>query len=238
MTLSNGKLVAQTKNTDGTRTDSWKMDQPHSPYLFFMGVGDWAIVKDSYKGKEVSYYVEKSYEKVARKIFGLTPEMMQFFSEKVTGIDYPWVKYNQVVGRDYVSGAMENTTATLHQESAQQDARQLVDGNEWEGTVAHELFHQWFGDYVTAESWSNLTVNESFADYSQLLWLEYKYGPDAAGFEQYKELGTYLSSGSAGKDLVRFYYSDKEDMFDQVSYQKGGRILHMLRNFVGDKAFC
>jgi aminopeptidase N len=50
----------------------------------------------------------------------------------------------QIVGRDYVSGAMENTTATLHQESAQQDARELVDGNSWESTIAHELFHQWF----------------------------------------------------------------------------------------------
>jgi aminopeptidase N len=99
------------------------------------------------------------------------------------------------------------------------------------------LFHQWFGDYVTAESWSNLTVNESFADYSQLLWEEYKYGADAAGFEQYKEMQSYLTSGNSGKDLVRFYYNDKEDMFDQVSYQKGGRILHMLRNYVGDQAF-
>lgn len=237
VSLSNGKLVAQTKNSDGTRTDSWKMNQPHSPYLFFIGVGDFAIVKDSYKGKEVNYYVEKDYEKVARKIFGLTPEMMQFFSEKVTGIEYPWVKYSQIVGRDYVSGAMENTTATLHQESAQQDARQLIDGNEWENTIAHELFHQWFGDLVTAESWSNITVNESFADYSQLLWQEHKYGADAAGFEQYKEMQSYLGSGSSGKDLVRFYYKDKEDVFDQVSYQKGGRILHMLRNYVGDKAF-
>ena len=51
---------------------------------------------------------------------------------------------------------MENTTATLHQESAYQNARQLVDGNSWEETIAHELFHQWFGDLVTAESWSNL----------------------------------------------------------------------------------
>ena len=237
VSLSNGKLVAQTKNADGTRTDSWKMDQPHSPYLFFIGIGDFVIVKDSYKGKEVNYYVEKEYEKVARKIFGLTPEMMQFFSEKVTGIEYPWVKYSQIVGRDYVSGAMENTTATLHQESAQQDARQLVDGNEWEGTVAHELFHQWFGDLVTAESWSNITVNESFADYSQLLWLEYKYGADAAGFEQFKEMQSYLGSGGSAKDLVRFYYNTQEDVFDQVSYQKGGRILHMLRNYVGDKAF-
>ena len=237
VTLSNGKLVAQTKNADGTRTDNWKMDLPHSPYLFFIGIGDFAIVKDSYKGKEVNYYVEKDYEKVARKIFGLTPEMMQFFSEKVTGIEYPWNKYSQIVGRDYVSGAMENTTATLHQETAQQDARQLVDENNWESTIAHELFHQWFGDYVTAESWSNITVNESFADYSELLWAEYKYGADAAGFEQFKELQNYLASGSGAKDLVRFYYHDKEDVFDQVSYQKGGRILHMLRNYVGDKAF-
>ncbi|MES2006137.1 MAG: M1 family metallopeptidase [Bacteroidota bacterium] len=238
VTLSNGKLVSQKKNTDGTRTDTWVMELPHSPYLFFMGVGDFAIVKDTYKGKEVSYYVEKAYEKVARKIFGNTPEMMKFFSEKVTGVEYPWVKYSQIVGRDYVSGAMENTTATLHQESAQQNARELVDANSWESTVAHELFHQWFGDYVTAESWSNLTVNESFADYSQYLWLEHKYGADEAGFENMSEMQSYLSSPEdAKKDLVRFYYRDKEDMFDLVSYQKGGRILHMLRNYVGDDAF-
>ncbi len=238
VTLSNGKLTMQKKNTDGTRTDTWVMELPHSPYLFFMGVGDFAVVKDSYKGKEVNYYVEKPYEKVARKIFGYTPEMMKFFSEKVTGIDYPWVKYSQIVGRDYVSGAMENTTATLHQESAQQNARELVDGNSWESTIAHELFHQWFGDLVTAESWSNLTVNESFADYSQLLWLEHKYGADEAGFENFSEMQSYLGNPSSReKDLVRFYYADKEDMFDLVSYQKGGRILHMLRNYVGDDAF-
>lgn len=237
VTLSNGKLMTQVKNADGTRTDHWKMDLPHAPYLFFMGVGDFAIVKDTYKGKEVNYYVEKDYEKVAKKIFGNTPEMMKFFSEKVTGVEYPWNKYSQIVGRDYVSGAMENTTATLHQESAQQDARQLVDGNSWEGTIAHELFHQWFGDYVTAESWSNLTVNESFANYSQVLWNEYKYGKDAGDEENFNDMQGYLQSGSQSKDLARFYYRDKEDMFDAVSYNKGGRILHMLRNYVGDDAF-
>lgn len=239
VTLSNGKLMSQTKNTNGTRTDFWKMDLPHAPYLFFIGVGDYAVVKDSYKGKEVSYYVEKDYEKVARKIFGLTPEMMKFFSEKVTGVEYPWAKYSQIVGRDFVSGAMENTTATLHQETAQQNARELQDGNVWETTIAHELFHHWFGDYVTAESWSNLTVNESFADYSELLWMEYKYGVDAGLEENDNAMKAYLRGGAstAKKDLVRFYYADKEDMFDLVSYQKGGRILHMLRNYVGDSAF-
>jgi aminopeptidase N len=238
VSLSNGKLISQTKNADGTRTDYWKMDLPHAPYLLFMGIGDFAIVRDFYKGKEVSYYVEKDYEKVARKIFGLTPEMIKFFGEKVTGVDYPWAKYSQMVARDYVSGAMENTTATLHGERAQQNARELLDGNSWESTIAHELFHQWFGDYVTAESWSNITVNESFADYSEYLWFEYKYGADAALEDNNSQMLRYFSNpADAKKDLVRYYYSDKEDVFDNVSYPKGGRILNMLRHYVGDNAF-
>lgn len=236
VTLSNGKLVSQKKNSDGTRTDYWKMDLPHAPYLFFLGVGEYAIIKDKWKDKEVNYYVEKEYAPVAKQIFGNTPEMMTFFS-KITGVDYPWVKYSQITGRDYVAGAMENTTATIHQESAQQDARELVDGNNWESTIAHELFHQWFGDYVTTESWSNLTLNESFANYSETLWDEYKNGKDAGDAQNYQDMQNYLQSGSDKKDLVRFHYEHREDMFDAVSYQKGGRILHMLRNYVGDSAF-
>lgn len=236
VTLSNGLMVSQKKNADGTRSDTWKLDLPNSPYLFFMGVGDFAVIKDSYKGKEVSYYVEKDYASVARKIFGLTPEMIAFYS-RITGVDYAWPKYSQIVGRDYVSGAMENTTATLHQQSAQQNARQLVDGNGWESVIAHELFHHWFGDLVTCESWSNLTLNESFADYSETLWNEYKYGKDAGDRQNFQGMQGYIFSGGDNKNLVRFQYADKEDMFDGVSYNKGGCILHMLRNYVGDSAF-
>ena len=236
VTLSNGLLKSQKKNTDGTRSDYWSMDLPHAPYLFFMGVGEYSILKDSYKGKEVSYYVEKEYEPYARQIFGNTPEMMRFFSDKL-GVDFPWQKYAQIVGREFVSGAMENTTSTLHQESAYQNARQLADGNRWEETIAHELFHQWFGDLVTAESWSNITVNESFANYSEYLWNEYKHGKDYADAHNYDDMQGYIMSGSEKKDLVRYFYASKEDVFDAVSYNKGGRILHMLRNYVGDEAF-
>ncbi len=237
VTLSNGLLKSSIDNKDGTRTDYWKMDLPHSPYLFFMGVGDFAIIHDKYKTIPVDYYVEPKYAPVARKIFGLTPEMIGFFSQ-LLGVEYPWAKYAQMVGRDYVSGAMENTTATLHGSRAYQKSRALADENIWESTVAHELFHQWFGDYVTAESWSNLTVNETMANYSQTLWYEHKYGKDFADEENNNDLQKYLSSRSApGKNLVRFYYADKEDMFDVVSYEKGGRIQHMLRNYIGDSAY-
>ena len=237
VSLSNGLLIKQVDNKNGTRLDIWKMDLPHAPYLFFIGIGDYAIVKDNYKGKEISYYVEKEYEKVARKIFGNTPAMIAYY-EKITGVNYPWSKYAQMTARDYVSGAMENTTATLHSDAAQQDARELLDENTWENTNAHELFHHWFGDLVTAESWSNITVNESFADYSETLWAEYSKGKDAGAYENFIGLKNYLSSPTdAEKNLVRFFYNEKEDVFDLVSYQKGGRILNMLRQFVGDEAF-
>jgi len=162
--------------------------------------------------------------------------MIQFYSD-YTGIPYMWPKYAQIVGIDYVSGAMENTTAVLHQESVYQTSGQLIDENIWENTIAHEIFHHWFGDLVTTESWSNLTVNESFANYSEYLWLEHKYGVDAADAHRYEDIQGYLAGGNELKDLVRFHYNSREDMFDGVSYNKGGAILHMLRNHIGDAAF-
>jgi len=239
VTLSNGKLVTQKKNTDGTRTDTWKMDMPHSPYLFMMAVGDFKIYHDKWHNKPVDYYLEPKYAPYARDIFGMTPEIIDFYS-KTLGIDYPWSKYAQIVVRDYVSGAMENTTATLHGNYVQATKRELMDAyyDDGRSTIAHELFHQWFGDYVTTESWSNLTVNESFADFSETLWAEHKYGQDAGDAHSYSDQLTYLRDpDNYGKKLVRFYYNDKEDMFDAVTYKKGGVILNMLRNYLGRDAF-
>ena len=234
-TLSNGKLVSQTKN--GTnRTDYWKMDQKHAPYLFFMGIGEYEIIEDSYKNIPVNYYVEKEYAPYAKAIFGKTPEMMEFFSN-LLGVDYPWNKYSQIVGRDYVSGAMENTTAVIHEEQAYQKPGQLIDKNKQEDTIAHELFHHWFGNLVTSESWSNLTLNESFANYGEYLWREHKYGKLSANTHLFEGNQAYLNGQNNDKHLVRFNYVDKEDMFDLVSYNKGGAILHMLRNYLGDEAF-
>jgi len=237
VTLSNGLLKESKKESNGLRTDHWVMDKRHSTYLFFMGVGEYAIVKDKWKNIPVDYYIEKEYEPYAKQIYGNTPEMIDFFSKKLN-YDYPWVKYAQISGRDYVSGAMENTTATLHGSDILQKPGQLIDENTWEDTIAHELFHHWFGDLVTAESWSNLTVNESFANYSEYLWNEYKYGKDQADFHLMTDVNNYLHNPSDfNKNLVRFNYESREDVFDLVTYQKGGGILNMLRNYLGDDAF-
>ncbi len=234
--LSNGRLVSSIDNKDGTVTDYWKQDLPHAPYLFMMVIGEFAVVQENWRDIPVTYYVEKAYEPYAKKIFGNTPEMMEFFSQKI-GFDYPWTKYAQIVVRDYVSGAMENTSATLHSELLQRNSRELLDET-YEDYISHELFHQWFGDLVTCESWSNIPLNESFATYGEYLWAEYKYGKEEADRRWQENYEKYLQEAQMKNvDLVRFYYDDREDMFDRHSYEKGGLVLHYLRNIVGDEAF-
>ncbi|MEO8854355.1 MAG: M1 family aminopeptidase, partial [Ginsengibacter sp.] len=114
----------------------------------------------------------------------------------------------------------------------------MVDANNWERVIAHELFHHWFGDLVTCESWSNITLNESFANYSETLWFEHKYGKDEGdGWNNHYQQAYLDSPADTSKNLVQFYYNDPQDVFDNISYPKGGRILGMLRNYVGDGAF-
>lgn len=237
VTLSNGKLTSSQFIGNGLRTDRWVMDQPIAPYLTMIAIGNFAVVKEHWKEIELSYYVEPFYEAHAKNIFPHTKEMMDFFSNLLE-YPYPWSKYAQIVVRDYVSGAMENTTASVFGEFMQKTSRELIDVKDNEKTVAHELFHHWFGDLVTCESWSNLTLNEGFANYSEYLWFEHKYGREEADYHLMNEWQGYFSDVSTNlHPLIHFQYQDNEEMFDAHSYNKGGSVLHILREYLGDEAF-
>jgi len=235
-TLSNGALLKQVKGKPGMRTDIWAMDKPIQAYVAMFAIGKYSVVRNKWRGRDVNYYVEAPYERYAKLMFNNTPEMMDFFSAK-TGVTYPWNKYDQVVVRDYVSGAMENTTATLWGEFVNQDDREIADNN-YEDVTAHELFHMWFGDYATAESWSNVTVNESFANYGEQMWRTHKYGKAYGDELAWSDLNIYIQASAASDpDLVRFYYDSREELFDRISYNKGGAILRYMNNLMGDYAF-
>lgn len=236
VTLSNGLLVKSINNNDGTHTDFWEQKLSHAPYLAMIAVGNFNITTDRWKDIDVDYYLEDDYHKNARAIFGRTPQMISHFSE-ILGVEYPWEKYAQIVVRDFVSGAMENTTAVIHGEFVQMTDRELLDNHE-EDIIAHELFHHWFGDLVTCESWANLPLNESFATYGEYIWREEGFGRMEADMHLDNDLRSYLREAKSKQvDMIRFDYKDKEDMFDSHSYAKGGRVLHMLRNYLGDDAF-
>lgn len=236
VTISNGLLVKQEALADGLRKDHWEMTLPHAPYLVAIAVGDFAKVAAFHNDLPLGYYVEKGYEKGAAKVFSRTPQMMAYF-ENILGVTFPWPKYDQVVVRDFVSGAMENTTASIFMEELLLDEREALD-SEWDYIIAHELFHQWFGDLVTAESWSNLTLNEAFANYSEYLWNAHHYGEDQAALKLVMEReGYFVEAEQKQEPLIRFQYGDAEEMFDAHSYNKGGLVLHLLRRHLGDAAF-
>ncbi len=237
LTLSNGKKIKSTVNKDGTRTDHWKQDKPHAAYLTMIAVGDFHEEMDEWNGVPLHYIVEKGWKNHAKKIFNHTPEMLSFFSEKLK-YPYPWDKYAQIVVKDFVSGAMENTGAVVFGDFIQKTTRELID-NDNDYIIAHEMMHHWFGDLVTCEDWSNLTLNEGFANYAEYLWFENKYGKDRAEFHRMNEMNGYYSQvfGQGAHPLVHYYYEDKEQMFDAHSYNKGGLVLHMLRSYLGDDAF-
>jgi aminopeptidase N len=162
--------------------------------------------------------------------------MMDFFS-RLLDYPFPWPKYDQIVVRNFVSGAMENTSASVFMEALQCREKELADKS-WDYIIAHELFHQWFGDLVTLESWANLPLNESFANYAEYLWLEHFKGQDEADLSGYKEKQEYFTEAlRKNEPLIRFHHNKPDDMFDSHSYAKGGRILHMLRREIGDDAF-
>ncbi|MCG9879746.1 MAG: M1 family metallopeptidase, partial [Bacteroidia bacterium] len=236
VTLSNGLLKSSKHLKNGKRVDHWQQLKPHAVYLTMIAVGNFTITKDTWRGKEVSYYLEPDYAPYARLIFGKTPQMLEAFSS-LTGVPYPWDKFSQVVCRDFVSGAMENTSAVVHYENVQHNTREHLD-NPQEDIIAHELFHHWFGDLVTCKTWSQLPLNESFATYGEYLYNEYAYGKTYADKVFSKNWAAYLrNSQKHFVNPVRYHYAQPDDMFDVVSYQKGSWILHHLRHTIGDSAF-
>ncbi len=237
LTVSNGHIDFITENGDGTRTDYWLMNQPHAPYLVMMAAGDFAVVEDTWDSIPLKYIVEKEWEYAAQRIFGNTPEMLTFYSD-LLGVRYPWEKFDQIVVREYVSGAMENTTSVIFGDFIYTDDKAFAD-NTHEDVVAHELFHHWFGDLVTCESWGQLPLNESFATYGEYLWIEHKYGFEEAEWHLLLDLQAYLNEFNYGHrpNMIRYDVTDPNTMFDSHSYAKGGRILHMLRKYLGDDMF-
>ena len=237
MTLSNGILVSSTPMPNGMRKDHWKMDLPHAPYLAMIAVGKWDRVTDYWRGRALDYYVDPGYGPSARAIFANTPEMLEFFSQKL-GYEYVWPKLSQIIVKQFVSGAMENTTAIVFGDYIQFDKDDVLEDGTNDYIVAHEMFHHWFGDLVTCESWANVTLNEGFANYAEYLWQEHKYDRERADISRMNELSGYFDQAAhQTHPLINYHYADEDAMFDAHSYNKGGLVLHMLRDLVGDDAF-
>jgi aminopeptidase N len=203
-----------------------------------LAVGDFAEIRDEWKGKPVTYYVEKGYEEDARRSMGKTPQMIEFFSEKF-GYPYPFPKYAQVCVDDFIFGGMENTSTTLLTDRCLLDERAALDNQRTESLVAHELAHQWFGDLVVIKHWSHAWIKEGLASYSEVFWTEHEYGVDDAAYYLLGEARSYLAEDSSRyrRPIVTHVYREAIELYDRHLYEKGACVYHMIRTELGDELF-
>ena len=171
------------------------------------------------------------------RVFGKTPEMIRWMSERL-GVAYPWPRYDQVVVHDFIFGGMENAGATTLTDLSLTDERAALDWDA-EPLILHELAHQWFGDLVTCSDWSQAWLNEGWATYSEYLWNCHDLGQQEADYGLFSQLGNYLSEagGRYSRPMVHFHYRTPIDLFDRHLYEKGALVLHTLRANLGDDAF-
>lgn len=234
--ISNGELVS-VSDKDDQRTFHWRENIPNVSYLLSVAVGNYKKIEDEWDGIPVNYWVYQHHDRDdALRSFGKTPAMMDFFSE-ITGVRYPFEKYDQTIVEDFMWGGMENVTNT-HQTDRTMHEEKVRPIHSSDGLVAHELAHQWYGDYLTTRNWANAWLNEGFATYLELLWTEHETGPELAEFERLGNLGaTVWADKSYRRPTVQPNYFNSIELFDSNIYAKGSVILNMIRRYLGDDAF-
>lgn len=241
LAVSNGELISDTR-AGGRRVFHWREAVPHSTYLISLVAGEYEMAADTatvrvgeqIKLVPVLYYYPPGEKEKALLAFGKTAKMIRFFSEKI-GVPYPYEKYSQATVDEFMWGGMENISATtqtertLHDRLAHQDYKS-------EGLVAHELAHQWWGDLLTCRDWSHAWLNEGFATYFENLFQEYDLGSDEMPVQMREDMESYFHEDQRyRRPIVTQYYTDPLDMFDAHTYPKGGWVLHMLRNYLGEE---
>lgn len=235
--LSNGKRLSEEASADGIKSVHWRQDKPHVNYLICLVAGHFHSLSGESNGVPLGFYTQPMYTEQAANSFQDTAAILRFYEQEI-GVKYPWDKYDQVTIRDYFWGGMENTTmTTLTLETLFDDQTENLRSSR--GLDAHELAHQWFGDYVTCKDWSHLWLNEGFATFYTHLYHGHKLGRDEMLYGLYRDANEKVLPGSKenSKPIVYRSYAQPWDQFDFRAYPKGSWVLHMLRSRVGDELF-
>ncbi|MER3522486.1 MAG: hypothetical protein C4326_00070 [Ignavibacteria bacterium] len=230
--LSNGKLVGVRHDKHrGTKTFHWYQSKPHASYLIMLAAGEYTVVRERYRTKPLEYYLYSDRIEDGKRSLSATPAAMKFF-EEVTGFPYPWEKFAQIFITDFMWGGMENTSAVTLNESYLIDHRGLIDFTA-DDVVAHELAHQWFGDVVTCRDWTELWLNEGFANYFEALFKRHAKGKDEYQLDLMQQASAVLrAEQSQGRKPIVTDHSLTTNL-----YSKGAWVLYMLHTLLGEREF-
>lgn len=240
--IGNGKFIGKRSLDGGKVLYHYRMDVPHSLYLTSFVIGKYVKVTDKYKDIPLGFYVYPGMESLVPQAYGKTKDMFRAF-EDLTGVDYPYNKYDQTMVAQFAFGGMENITATTMADTEIMFARTKLGQGLVEDLVSHELAHSWFGNLVTCRNWAELWLNEGFATFMEAAYREKMYGRRNYDSKIASDAREYIAYAAAPgtKEHALFNTaadaSDDDSMFTTVTYQKGGAVIHTLREELGDDAF-
>ena len=239
--VGNGEMLGKASNGNGTATWHFRMPVPHSTYLVSFVIGRYAKIEEKYKDIPLGYYIYPGRESLVKDAYGRTVDMIGFFEEK-TGVAYPYNKYDQTMVADFQFGGMENITATTMADSEIFSADSEFGKGGVMDLVSHELAHSWFGNLVTCKNWAELWLNEGFATFMEAAYRERTFGRAAYIAKVRSDALNVLIDDTITRRRHGLYNQragDVSSLFDNssVTYSKGGAVLHILREQVGDQAF-
>jgi len=231
--VANGELVNIAWDPEsGARTIHWIQTKPQPTYLFSFAAGPYSVLEDWHGELPLHYWVYPGDEAVARKAFTRTPEIIAFY-EDLYGVQFPWVKYDQIIVEG-VGGGAESTSATLLGSRVIRYEREGDEGaSDW--LLAHEIAHQWWGDLIGYRDWTHAWLAESFATDGEYLFILDDLGADEGALYLFEYKDAYLKEAREGfiRPVVTNKWDKPSDMFDRHGYEKGAVVLNMFRNLVG-----
>jgi aminopeptidase N len=235
--VANGALISDTIDPEtGRRSVHWSQTRPQPTYLYVMVAGNHSVLDDRHGDLPLHYRVYPGDEADARLSFSPTPGMIAFF-EGLYGVKFPWVKYDQIVIPG-IGGGAESTSATVISEWTVKSAAELKDETP-DALIAHELAHQWWGDMIGYKDWEHMWLSESFATHAEYLYAIHDLSADEAALTLYQHKANYLREARTKfiRPVVTNKWNRPNDMFDRHTYEKGGVVLNMFRELVGEEIF-
>ncbi len=230
--LSNGRRMGELVDSNGLTAVRWLQEKTHPNYLICLVAGNLEKLEKQHRDIPLGFYTQPSLFEHAENSFRDTPNIMKFYEEEI-GLPFPWPKYDQVTIHDFTAGGMENTTLTTLMTNTI-FAKETENIRSSRNLDAHEMAHQWFGDFVTCKDWSHLWLNEGFATYYTHLYAGHAEGRDAMLYGLYQDATNQILTQRNDKTPIVFRgYKNAMEQFDYRAYPKGSWVLHMLRSQLG-----
>ena len=219
--VSNGVLVDTVNHGDGTKTWHYKLEQAVPTYLMSVAIGEYMTVVQQEENPLVEYHIFPSYETRAETHFSNVLNFMEGFEERFGPYPFDRMSYAMTT-----FGDMEHVTCVHHHQSTVQGS------HTYDWLLAHEMSHMWWGNWVTLGEWEDLWLNEGFASYCEALAMEHLHGSESyLDYVVNDLMNPYLSSGET------FPIYDPQSYWSYTVYEKGGSVMHMLRQLLGDSTF-